>query len=302
MISRRMALVGGAAAFAFPSAGFGQSSKREVEGGIGGTGIVGLLTDFGSLVVAGNYLITDERTKYSDAFGELSKTSLRLDHSLTVEAAGRASGLRAARVHVTYPLVGMIRGSEAGGRRLSINGVAVVLDRASRFGVGDRVAVSGLWDGQTVRGSLLTAARADDDLISGDTIRAGGVTVGGVRLRGGGIARSTDGGYTEARGLFDPVTGEFRVRRFRNARFIGAAGALKRLSIEGYLTPTDQAPGYRISGLGHSFSRNLRLDQFKDHRVLFNGRYTGLFAADAGLILPEGNSARRRILRRKAGL
>lgn len=301
LISRRMVLAGGAAAVTCPGAGFGQSSKREVEGGIGGTGIVGLLTDFGSLIVAGNYLNTDDGTQYSDAFGQLAKSDLQLGHSLTVEAGNSPQGLRAARVHITYPLVGMIRGSEAGGRRLSINGVTVTLDTASRFGIGDRVVVSGLWDGNTVRASLLAPARGADDLISGDTLRAGGVMVGGVRLRGGGIASSTDGGYTEARGRFDPATGEFRVRRFRNARFVGAAGALKRLSIEGYLAPTDEAPGFRIAGLGHSFARQLRLDRFAGQRVLFNGRYTGRFAADTALVLPEGTAARRRVLSQKAG-
>lgn len=301
LISRRMALAGGAASVAWPGAGFGQSSKREVEGGIGGTGIVGLLTDFGSLIVAGNYLITDDLTQYSDAFGQLAKSDLKLGQSLTVEAGNTAQSLRAARVHITYPLAGMIRGSEANGRQLSINGVKVTLKAASRFGIGDRVVVSGLWDGNTVRASLLAPARYEADLISGDTIRAGGVTVGGVRLRGGGIATSTDGGYTEARGRFDPATGEFRVRRFRNARFVGAAGTLKRLSIEGYLAPTNEAPGFRIAGLGHSFERQLRLERFAGQRVLFNGRYTGRFAAESALVLPNGTAARRRLLGQKAG-
>ena len=69
------------------------------------------------------------------------------------------------------------------------------------------------------------------------------------------------------------------------------------LSVEGFLDPVPTAPGYRLSGLGHSFAPGLQLDRYAGHRTLFQGDYTGRFDASRGLILPENLAARRAVLR-----
>ncbi|WP_370402314.1 DUF5666 domain-containing protein [Sulfitobacter sp. JB4-11] len=298
--SRRDALGLGIGAAVFPGVAAAQTARPDVEGGIGGTGIVGLLTDFGSLIVAGNYVRTNDATRYSDGFGALQESDLRLGDSLTVEAAGAPDALVARRVHVTHPLVGAITQVAADRRRITVNGVEVRLDtRLQGLEVGYRVAVSGLWRGAFVQASRLAAARSASDLVAGDVARRGGRTqVGSVTVRGPGTGSVPRGSFASVVGQFDVASGILRARAVTNQRFTGAAGPLARLSVEGYLDPSSSAPGYRVAGLGHSFERNLKLDEFAGSRVLMNGEYNGKFAARGAVVLPEGFSAQRRLLRR----
>ncbi len=298
--SRRGLLVAGISALTLPHVATGQATQRDVEGGIGGTGIVGILTDFGSLIVGGNYLRTDGQSRYTDAFGQVRAEDLRLGDSLTVEAAGSPGALAARRVHITHPLQGPISAVLEGGRRLVVNGVSVVLDVApSNVQVGMRVAVSGLWRGDTVVASRIAPAKSAQDLVSGDLTRGfGRLQIGSVVVRGSGLSGLEGGSFVTAVGQYDAATDRLQVQDVQPGRFFGAAGPLQRLSIEGYLTPTQVAPGYRVAGLGHSFERNLRLAEFANSRVLFNGGYTGKFAADSAVVLPDAFAPRRRILRR----
>lgn len=299
--SRRSALAVGVSGLLLPRIAWPQSTERELEGGIGGTGIVGVLTDFGSLIVSGNRVQTDDQTRFSDGFGPLVQSDLRVGDSLTIEAAGPAEALVARRVHVTHPLVGTIASlSQAGS--VTVNGVSVRAPGGlAGLRVGDRVAVSGLWRGTEVIASRITLTETTEDLISGDVaLGFGSLRVGPVRLRGRGIAGLSDGSFASATGRFDPDSGIFRVTNLTIARFVGAAGPLARLSIEGFLAPTRSAPGYRISGLGHSFERRLDLSPYARGRVLFNGGYTGRFAAETALVLPADRLQRRRVLRNLA--
>ena len=298
--TRRAALATGLSGLLLPSVVWPQSTEREIEGGIGGTGIVGVLTDFGSLIVSGNDVEVTAETTFSDDFGALSEDDIAIGDSLTIEAAGPQRALMALRVHRTYPVVGRIGILSSDRRRLIVNGVVVRMgDGNHGFTVGDRVAVSGLWRGNEVIGSRLSEAADDLDLVSGDVTRGlGTVRIGGVDVRGLGVSALANGSFASAVGRYDTETGTLRLERLTKQRFTGAAGPLARLSIEGYLDTTDAAPGYRIAGLGHSFERNLDLRAYAETRVLFNGAYTGRFAAESAVVLPETIAERRRLLRR----
>lgn len=303
LFTRRMMLAGTTAGLLLPGRVLGQSAETPVEGGIGGTGIVGLLTEFGSLIVSGNYVRTDDQTRFSDGFGPLGESDLRLGDSLTIEAAGPASDLVARRVHVTHPLVGVLQAVSGGGRKARVNGVNVRLQKPSGLRPGQRVIVPGLWQGQTVVADALRSAPAGPDLVSGDVARTSEfnvMRVGGTKVRGRGVGSLTPGSFATILGQFDQASGVMLASGVISGRFFGAAGPLKRLSVEGYLEPVRTAPGYRIAGLGHSFQRNLNLDAYRNERVLFNGAYTGKFAAKRAVILPEEAASRARILGRLA--
>ena len=54
--------------------------------------------------------------------------------------------------------------------------------------------------------------------------------------------------------------GTVTVSQVSAGRFQGqGARSLRALLVEGYLEPADRSPGYRVSGLGHSFDRATRL-------------------------------------------
>jgi hypothetical protein len=107
-----------------------------------------------------------------------------------------------------------------------------------------------------------------------------------------------NGGFGTAIGRYDPDDAVLVADRLTSGRFTGAAGRLGRLSIEGYLEPVNAAPGYRISGLGHSFAQNVSLERFADARALFRGGYDGRFRPDAALVLPDAPGRRRALLNR----
>lgn len=299
-VSRRMVLLSGASSWLVPQLSWAQSNEREVEGGIGGTGIVGILTDFGSLIVSGNRIETDGATRFTDGFGEVSGSSLAKGDSLTIEATTTPSGLLAKRVHVTHPLIGRIETLSGDGKTLRINGTNVQLAQGQRrFNVGDRVAVSGLWRGDSVEASGLSKARTNFDLVSGDLGIGGTGTkrIGGVSVLRSDLRAIENGAFVTAIGKYNPSKELFVATQAKAGRFTGAAGPLVRLSIEGYLDPIRRAPGYKLSGLGHSFKRNLDLSRFKDRRVLFNGPYVGTFAANSALVLPDSSQTRAALLR-----
>lgn len=100
-----------------------------IQGGIGGTGIVGILTEFGSLIVASRRVATDGQTTYSDGFGDVRASDITIGDSLTVEAGGRTDMQTAQRVHVTHPLVGEITAIANSGRELTILETTVKLSR-----------------------------------------------------------------------------------------------------------------------------------------------------------------------------
>ncbi|MEM8571730.1 MAG: DUF5666 domain-containing protein [Pseudomonadota bacterium] len=292
--SRRTAILGGFAALALPRGGWGQ--EREIEGGIGGTGIVGVLTDFGSLVVGGRLVASDRETVITDGFGPVPESSLAIGDSLTVEASGSADALIARRVHVTHPLVGEI--TQISRDLVVINGTEVVLPSGARSAqIGQRVAVSGLWRENRVIASRLSPARSDLDLVAGDVTRGlSGVAVGGVPVTNT-LPNQASGSFATVSGRYNTDADRLVVQTARGDRFTEAAGPLRELAVEGYLEPTTRAPGFRISGLGHSFARNLNLAQFADERVLFDGPYVDTFAADTAVVLPEDANRRRQLLR-----
>ncbi|MEM6890083.1 MAG: DUF5666 domain-containing protein [Pseudomonadota bacterium] len=298
-LSRRAALAAGVSFSFVPRTGVAQAARDDTEGGIGGTGIVGVLTDFGSLIVAGARVQQDAGTLYTDAFGAIAASDLAVGDSLTVEAAGAPGELIARRVHLTHLVIGTVSSIQprAG---LVVNGVnirtGIVL---SDVAIGDRVAISGVWHKSGIIASRVTRTTNAQDLIAGDIDRIGVASrIGPTALRGRGTRFMDRGTFLTGIGLFDNETGILRVSEAGTGRFTGAAGPLQRLRVEGFLSETDSAPGYRVTGLGHSFERTLSLAPYAEGRTLFTGPYTGRFAADRATRLPEDTAARRALMRR----
>ncbi|MFN3260322.1 MAG: hypothetical protein ACE37J_07160 [Pikeienuella sp.] len=302
MIDRRRMMAGLGAGLLAGCAGgeapdFAAAPEEEPRGGIGGTGIVGVLTGFGSLLVNGLAVGTGAETAAENAFGPVPLSSLTVGQALTIEAERRGAVLFARRIVVSDPLVGVL---EAGERGLFVNGVPVIGETAPGL-AGMRVSVSGLWRGGAVVASRIAPAAPGPDVIAGEigSGAGGGVTVGGAAaallIR---LAPPPEGTFVTALGRFED--GRLLIRALDTGRFTGAAGPLERLSVEGYLEPAPAAPGFAVSGLGHSFDPAARLAGFTG-RTLFEGGYDGDFRVETGLPLPEEPGARAAALARPGG-
>ncbi|MEL6980173.1 MAG: DUF5666 domain-containing protein [Pseudomonadota bacterium] len=287
------------------------------EGGIGGTGItgadvtglgvVGVLTDFGSLRVNGLRLETPADAEVLDAFGPIPLNRLAVGHSLTVEADVEDGALLARRIVLTQPLIGRVDAIEAGGASLRLLGVRVEAAQAARgpIAVGDRIAVSGLWRGVEVVASRLDPApEGEPDVIAGALARPGATglkDIGGARaaLPRNWSTRAVRTRYVSAVGEWIPEGDGAGVLNAESARYgrFAADASFSDLSVEGYLEPSARAPFFEVSGLGHSFDAAAQLRPFAGRRTLFAGPYDGDFRAASAAALPESQEARRALLR-----
>ena len=276
--------------------------KKPPKGGIGGTGIVGTLTDFGSLIVNGLKIELDQTTKVLDIFGSTSQDRLFLGQNLTIEAATEGDNLVGKRVLINHPVIGTIEKVDASGTRAIVADVQVQLEPSAIGALieGQRVAVSGAW-----RGTTVVASRIDP--IDG---RGPSAIAGVVEQQDGRSAASiaavpilTDAGRLPDPGSFVSVIGSSTARGFvpqevTAGRFVGAAGSLTNLSIEWDLEPSSSAPFHAVSGLGHSFDRAAKLSPFQRRRTIFTGPYEGSFVVSQGLFVPEDFAERRDLIAR----
>ena len=261
----------------------GRGPSDPIEGGIGGTGIVGLITDEARLLVNGRPLEVTPRTRL--------EAPVRLGQAVEVEAQVRDGAVVASRLRDASPLVGRLVAGPVG---LSVNGVAVRPEPDAIRGAapGARVAVSGLWRGDAVVAARLDPATAGPDILAG-VIEDG--AVGGTPVRPPRWGRLPPSGtFARLAGRYEG--GAFVAAEIERGRFPGLGGSLRRLSVEGYLEPRARAPGYALSGLGHSFDRGARLGPLAGTRAVIEGPYRGTFRASLGLPLPEGLARRRAVL------
>jgi hypothetical protein len=273
-----------------------RDDKRDpFEGGIGGTGIVGILTEFGSLRVNGLRVELTGRTRVLTPFGRTSESALAQGQPLTIVATRTRDRLVARHVQITYPLVGTVADGAGG---LSVNGVPVRREPGAlgRAEPGARVAVSGVWTRGGVVASRFDPADDLPDLLAGVVERAAaGLRIGGVpvQLEGGPIFPRA-GTYLTVVGRYEG--GAMDGREASGGRFVTGTAGLRQLSVEGYLEPVAAEPGFRVAGLGHSFARDLALAPLAGRRVAYFGPYDGRFGARAGYVLPESFAARRALL------
>ena len=290
------------AGVAFPA--WGETEKPPAEGGLGGTGIVGTLMGFGSLLVNGLEVETEGATAYSSTLGAFDPSSLAIGQTLTIEAATEGAGLVAKRVHVTYPVVGAAE-VLAGAGRLRVAGIDVVAEPDGMTAVrpGARVLVSGVWrDDVVVAGRIDPAPDGAVSAIAGAVRRdgrTGRLSLGGRPLQlAAGIETPADGSFVTVRGR--ALGDRFVADDLVPGRFTGAAGPLVRLSVDGYLEPIASPPRYEIAGFGHSFDADADLAPFRNVRALFRGPYVGTFAVENGIILPEAFRARQALIEQLA--
>lgn len=219
--------------------GIGGTGARPGEGeldggdrGLGGTGVIGTIRRFGSIVVNDLRIAypADVAVRIDDA--PASAAELKIGQVVKVVARESGEGLATRRIDVTSEVVGPV---EALGKRgLTVLGQQVAgAGLPGAWKIGDRVAVSGLRrpDGVVVA-SLVETRAAGPDRVAGPVRRGpdGALRIGGLALDGAapGLAgrRALVVGRAE--------NGRLRVADAGEAGLPEVAG-LRRLSIEAYI-------------------------------------------------------------------
>ncbi len=200
--------------------------------GIGGTGVIGTIRRFGSIVV------NDLRIAYPADVGvhidgaPAKASDLKIGQVVRVVAQAAGGGLTTRRIDVTSEVVGPVEA--AGKDRLTVLGQRVSTSGlGGSWPVGARVAVSGLRrpDGVVVA-SLIESRPSGPDRIAGPVRRGadGAMLIGGLRIEGASLA------FVGQRAVFTGVLtdGALRVTSASQAGASFAQG-LKQVSIEAYI-------------------------------------------------------------------
>ncbi|MBI0534735.1 hypothetical protein D9599_04015 [Roseomonas sp. KE2513] len=124
-------------------------SRTEINStGIGNTrtGIVGVVTGFGSICVNGLHVDYDPAQPIAFMDGPAPPAALRVGQVVIVEAEGQDTALRARRIAVRHELAGSVEAVEDGALRIAGQRVATAgaLPANRRWRVGEAVLVSGL--------------------------------------------------------------------------------------------------------------------------------------------------------------
>lgn len=278
-----------------PAPDLGAATNDPFEGGIGGTGIVGIMTGQGSVLINGLRVEVPDGARLTLNGVSVGESALHPGVAMTVVAEARADRFVATRIDAEHPLIGTV--TQKGGR-FFVNATAIVMDADARTApvVGQRMAASGVWRAD---GALQTSLVQP---VSGSTDRVAGTVTGsaeaGWRIGQTPVAPPRGAGVIS--GQYAALLGHYRdgalhAQRVQSGRF-RTGTALEQLAVEGFLEQVAQAPGFRVAGLGHSFAHSLDLAPFANQRSLFFGQYNGLFVARQAVRLPNRLDSRNRLL------
>ena len=164
-----------------PGQGIGDGDR-----GIGGTGVIGTIRRFGSIVV------NDLRIAYPDDVGvridgvPARAADLKVGHVVHVVAHAEAGGLATRRIDVTREVVGPVESVAEDGLVVLGQSIATA-GITGRWAVGDRIAVSGLRRPDGVVVASLIEPRADGPARVAGPVRRGRdghLAIGRLRLEG----------------------------------------------------------------------------------------------------------------------
>jgi len=139
-----------------------EKPKEDREGGIIGTGIVGIISELGSIIVNGQRVTFPPDAMARSVIGNRMATSLTPGETVVLVAQQMPMDWQAESIHLHYPVIGPVALDDGA---LTVLGVDLDLSNAldethlmsPALKNGDWIAVSGLWRGETLMVSKLTA-------------------------------------------------------------------------------------------------------------------------------------------------
>lgn len=223
-------------------AAFGGEDDRDGSG-IGGTGIQGLITEFGSVVVNGLRVDYDDGTAVFRDGEPVLSNALQLGQVIAIEAEGNPDNLSAERIAIRHEVLGPITSIDQATRSMTVLGQKVVLSDGAlgerEVTLGQKVAVSGfrLPEGAIVA-TRVDAAGGDNRIhLYGDYDLAddpeSGPQVGGLVIDGLTALPALKGLEVLVRGHL--VGNQLKVAAIEPQPEIPFEGRLDRLSVAGFV-------------------------------------------------------------------
>ncbi|MDE9451700.1 hypothetical protein J3R80_14595 [Aliiroseovarius sp. Z3] len=266
----------------------------EREGGILGTGIVGTITELGSIYVNGQHIRVAPDSAVTDGVTVSAARQLLPGHTVAVVATPDGDGWQASYIRQITPLVGPIQ--RLSDTELSVMGTVVLADRdmTAAYATGDWIAVSGLWKGEQVVASRVEPASPNGPArIEGnvfDIAPGQPLTIGGTEITSLVPSHIQDGDVVRAVGAASES--ELRADRLETGVF---AETQHVVFSEGYFSVPKPSGIYALLGSGIvSYTDNPEMidptaKQFvcASNARLFSTSADQLEAEDMALVLTE---------------
>lgn len=274
--------------------------REETEGGIVGTGIVGTITELGSIYVNGQHILFDPDQTVASPLGDRPAASLVPGETVAVEAVRAADAWQALALRAYLPIVGPVASVE--GRRLAALGAAIEIPAGvasveqfvgEPVAAGDWIAVSGFWRGDTVVASRIEKIPAQPLASAVGTYRPSDEfdSVGAVRLIGVRLEHARPMDLLTVQGA--PSTGGIAVEAVAIGLFTGPVG---EVLFEGYLSQPNLQGAYTVQGSGFLAYADQPMT-VDGSRALFCGVTGGVGRIERILDLPESTARRDDVLR-----
>ncbi|HBK04790.1 MAG TPA: hypothetical protein DDZ81_02880 [Acetobacteraceae bacterium] len=219
-----------------------------VDRGIGGTGIVGVITGFASICVNGLEVQYDNSGLVDIDGVAASTAALRVGQVVVIQAHGPETAPVATSISVRREVVGRIEAIELEAGMLTIAGQPVAVSAETRGAntvrLGDWVSVSGLRESSgTLVASRLDAAASGTFTVHGQVVRDNGaMRVGSLTLTGAALSALADGQSITVSGRY--VSGQAQVTAAAPDRLASNPGdyfgpGVKHLVVEAFVRVTN---------------------------------------------------------------
>lgn len=238
-----------AAAILFSTSQIFAQDSEEREGGIVGTGIVGVITELGSIYVNGQKIEIEDDLQVTGSVPAIEAGALKPGQTVAVVTRLEGDVWQAEYIRQVLPLVGPVEA--VGDRTLTVLGTRVDLGSlTSEAAIGDWVAVSGFWKSEHVTASsiaILPQWQGPAEVsgtyfrpVSGEPDRVGQTRVFGINPQ-----HLSSGDFVRVTGT--PAPGGIEAERLETGLFDAAVGVIQ---VEGYFSEPKPDGLYTVLGSG----------------------------------------------------
>ncbi len=230
-----------------------EKPKEGREGGIIGTGIVGIITELGSIIVNGQRVTFEDDAMAQSPVEDRMAASLTPGETVVVVARPMEADWQADSIQLHYPIIGPLTLDKGA---LTVLGVDLDLSdavddtqlMAPTLKDGDWVAVSGLWKGDTLMVSKLTAIEPQESgTLSGSYIpsAADAFTIGQAIISGLDLTHVQTGDNVTVTGT--PTPNGLNAQTVSIGLF---SAPMHKIIAQGYMSEPTEAGLYTILGSG----------------------------------------------------
>ena len=235
-----------AACISGPAERLAANTNPDDESGLGGTGIIGAITGFGSIFVNGEEVDIDRHTRLSVDGQPVDNYSFARGDVVEILATG-SERLRARRLTVRHEVIGAVQQLDAGQFRVLGQTVIQAPGAAYTPRPGERVSVSGFRDARgRIHATRVAPANGAAPLISGELRRDdnGVLRIGGQRISVPDNTRIAAGRFVRVSGTL--ARGILHASRATPLDANPFRKAVRRLLVQGFLHKASSGEGYRI--------------------------------------------------------